>query len=354
VTTRVAGDVPITVWRLDDRDDDQLATEPGAGFASRLARRLVLTYTRHGETVIDLDGDIHLHRAATQTGRCYLAVTEPAAMPEPDQTRPPVSLVTLRWPRTAAPSQRDIRSRVNPPSAWVWSAMRTHEPLVTREIFEAASTVARFRKGSRSDATPRRHPQTKRTYALRSYLRCDICGRRAWGHTVRTCTYYRCSPDPKNHAHLPWYDAHPAHVVVREDELTTPLRRFFEQRVFGDSRELLLARAINEPATDDGLAARAAALTAEIASLQQRQDNLVRELESFEPSGDDDFDQAWRSGLQTRFRAVLAEQQRKKALLADLARESQTRPVVDPSLLDIVPQTHIDLGRLPEDRQRQV
>jgi hypothetical protein len=31
-------------------------------------------------------------------------------------------------------------------SAWVWSAMATHEPLVTREIFEAASTVARFRK----------------------------------------------------------------------------------------------------------------------------------------------------------------------------------------------------------------
>jgi hypothetical protein len=64
-----------------------------------------------------------------------------------------------------------------------------------------------------------------------------------------------------------------------------------------DGRELLLARAISEPATDDAAAARAAALTAEIAKLQQRQDNLVRELEGFEPSGDDDFDQAWRSGI---------------------------------------------------------
>jgi len=239
-------------------------------------------------------------------------------------------------------------------SAWVWSAMATHEPLVTREIFEAASTVARFRKGSRSDATLRRHPETKRTYALRSYLRCDICGRRAWGHTVRTCTYYRCSPDPKNHAHQPWYDTHPAHVVVREDELTAPLQRFFAQRVFGDGRELLLARSISEPVTDDGAAARATALTAEIANLQQRQDNLVRELESFEPSGDDDFDQAWRSGIQARFRAVLTEQRRKKDLLTDLARQSQTRPAVDLSLLDTVPQPNIDLDRLPEERQRRL
>jgi hypothetical protein len=95
------------VWRLDDRDDDQPATQPGAGFASRLARRLVLVYTRHGETVIDLDSDIHLHWAATTTGRSYLAITEPAALPEPDQTGQPVSLVTLRWPRHTDPSTVD-------------------------------------------------------------------------------------------------------------------------------------------------------------------------------------------------------------------------------------------------------
>jgi putative transposase len=50
-----------------------------------------------------------------------------------------------------------------------------------------------------------------------------------------------------------------------------PLRRLFEQRIFGDVREFLLARSINEPTTDDGTAARSATLTAEIASLKQRQ-----------------------------------------------------------------------------------
>ena len=104
---RVAGDVPITVWRLDDRDDDQPATQPGAGFASRLARRLVLVYTRRGDTVVDFDHDTYLHGAATETGRAYLAITEPARLAELDQISQPVSLVTLHWPRTARPSHVD-------------------------------------------------------------------------------------------------------------------------------------------------------------------------------------------------------------------------------------------------------
>jgi hypothetical protein len=108
------------------------------------------------------------------------------------------------------------------------------------------------------------------------------------------------------------------------------------------------------PATNDSAGVRPAALTAEIASLQQRLDNLVRELERFEPSGDDDFDQAWRSGIQARFTAILAEQRKKREQLVDLARPSRARPSADLSLLDMVPQAHVDLCRLPEDRQRRV
>jgi hypothetical protein len=104
---RVAGPVPITVWRLDDRDDDQPTTEPGAGFASRLAKRLVLVYTSHGQTVIDLDDDAYLHRAATTTGRSYLAVTESTRLADLDQISQAASLVTLRWPRTAALGNAD-------------------------------------------------------------------------------------------------------------------------------------------------------------------------------------------------------------------------------------------------------
>lgn len=100
----VAGDVPITVWRLDDRDDDQPVTDPGAGFASRLARRLILIYTRRGDTVVDFDHDPHLHDAATMTGRSYLAITDSRHLAELDLADQPVSLAALRWPRHDSPA----------------------------------------------------------------------------------------------------------------------------------------------------------------------------------------------------------------------------------------------------------
>lgn len=91
--------VPITVWRLDDRDGDQPATDAGEGFASRLARRLVLTYTRQGETVVDFDADRHLRDAATAASRSYLAITGGGGLADLDTITDPVSLVIVRWPR---------------------------------------------------------------------------------------------------------------------------------------------------------------------------------------------------------------------------------------------------------------
>jgi hypothetical protein len=109
------------------------------------------------------------------------------------------------------------------------------------------------------------------------------------------------------------------------------------------------------PASADGkLARRTAALRATIAGLQQRQQALIRELEQFAPSGNDDFDQQWRAGIQTRFVAILAEQRTKQELLAELHRQAQAQPSVDLSLLEAIPQENIDLARLPEDQQRRL
>jgi site-specific DNA recombinase len=253
--------------------------------------------------------------------------------------------------------ERGIRGKVNPPTAWVWSALPTHEPLVTREIFEAAGTIGGFRQGSRSD--PGRSPIAKRTYLLRSYLRHASCDRRMWGHSVRKCTYYRCVPDKRHHAHRPWFDAHPSNVIVREEEIVAPLNRFFEQRIFGEGRALFLAQEADEPGADgptvnDTLAERQATLIAEITNLQQRQIKLIAELERFEPSGDDDFDQAWRSGIQDRFRGVLAEQKARKSELTEVQHEERKAVEVDPALLESLPFTSIKISRLPEDRQRRL
>jgi hypothetical protein len=56
-------------------------------------------YTSRGDTVVDLDDDPHLRHAATTAGRSYLA-TGQARPADLNPLASPVSLITLRWPRT--------------------------------------------------------------------------------------------------------------------------------------------------------------------------------------------------------------------------------------------------------------
>jgi hypothetical protein len=53
-------------------------------------------------------------------------------------------------------------------------------------LFEAASTIGRFRQGSRPEPGPTAHSMTARTYVMRSYLFCHLCERRMWGNTKRS------------------------------------------------------------------------------------------------------------------------------------------------------------------------
>ncbi|MEH1166450.1 hypothetical protein V6V47_13780 [Micromonospora sp. CPCC 205539] len=94
----VGGDVPIAVWRLDDRDDAGPAALPGSPLASRLAQRLILVYTRRGDTIVDFDNDPQLEHASARTSRTYLPITDPTAVADLDALTDPVSLVVLRWP----------------------------------------------------------------------------------------------------------------------------------------------------------------------------------------------------------------------------------------------------------------
>ena len=259
------------------------------------------------------------------------------------------------WNRRKNPRKaRGVRGRVNPPSAWVWSRQPTHEPLVTRELFEAASTVGRFRQGSRTGTAANSHPTTARTYLMRSYLVCHLCDRRMWGGTKRKATYYHCKKSAQNHAHLPWYAAHPTHVTVREDRLIEPVARFFTQRVFGPTRKILLADTHPTAQVDPTLDTRRAAVEAELADLQRRQNNLMRELANHEPTGDPDFDTAWRSGIQDQFAATLAEQRARTRLLAEITRQQQETTPPDIDLIDLLPMAAIDITGLPEQQQRHL
>jgi site-specific DNA recombinase len=212
--------------------------------------------------------------------------------------------------RKRSRSKRGVRGRVNPAAQWVWSTRPTHEPLITRELFEAAAAVRSYRRGSRLEATPNRHRQTRRTYALRSYVVCDLCGRRMSGQMRKHYTYYRCGINAGHHGHQPWYDTHPRNVLIREDTLLEPVARFFSERIFGPHRKLLLADSL--PANPHHeLDAQQARLQAEITDLRRRRDMLMRELESYQPLPDPEIEAAWRDGLRNQFAAAMTAERAK-------------------------------------------
>jgi site-specific DNA recombinase len=79
----------------------------------------------------------------------------------------------------------------------------------------------------------------------------------------------------------------------------------------------------------------------------------VWELDSYEPTGDPDVDTAWRSGLQSRFAALVEERRANTRRLGDLGRPSKATPG-DAGLLDALPLSAIDVTRLPEEQQREI
>jgi site-specific DNA recombinase len=137
--------------------------------------------------------------------------------------------------------------KLNPKEDWVWSQQPTHEPIVTLDMFQAANSLAIRSKGSRSRAGANlKHPDTKRTYALRSFVRCSSCGNRMQGKYCRGHVYYVCEParnlGQKFQGYLP---DHPPSIWVREDSLSEVIFEFFSVRVFGPRRLELLSEQLN-------------------------------------------------------------------------------------------------------------
>ncbi|GAA5156403.1 recombinase family protein [Amycolatopsis dongchuanensis] len=135
-------------------------------------------------------------------------------------------------------------NRINPIEEWIWSAEPVHEPLVDLEIWLRAQEVGQHRFGSRSTSnTNVRHPQTKRSYLLRTYLFCDSCGRRMNGKTRRGHAYYVCAPKK---GYVPEGHPAPGSFWVREDALVAKLDEFLSAHVFGAYRRSLLTYNLQE------------------------------------------------------------------------------------------------------------
>jgi site-specific DNA recombinase len=251
---------------------------------------------------------------------------------------------------------RGVAGKVNPRSEWIWSSKPRHEPLTTKALFEAGTPIGKSSKGSRTSDQPNSHPATTRTYRLRSYVVCELCGRRLYGKTRRVSSgysYSACEAVPAHHAGKDWFATHPKSLWVREDKLLELVRGFFSRRIFGPARDALLAASqADEPAVEDATVARAAALRAKIRDLERQQANVVKELREYQPTGDEDIDQQWRGQLRESFAEIAARRKDLNAQLAELTARPDAPTKGDPRLLDRLPIIQADLGRLPEDIER--
>ena len=120
---------------------------------------------------------------------------------------------------------RRRKGKPTPPDKWYWSEKPTHRAIIDRETWEAAQRIGAEHRSARD--TGRISPDTFRTYALRSRIRCKVCTRRMWGNTKmkpgnKTPTehmYYQCGYNPTTPAHVAAAPGHPRTVRVREDLL---------------------------------------------------------------------------------------------------------------------------------------
>jgi Recombinase len=96
-----------------------------------------------------------------------------------------------------------------PEDQWLWSPEPAHPAIITRATWDAAQAIGAEHSTSRDDPGMNTHPATRRTYVLRSRVRCRSCQRRMSGITRTSArysadgpdyssTYYTCHHDPAN------------------------------------------------------------------------------------------------------------------------------------------------------------
>jgi site-specific DNA recombinase len=247
----------------------------------------------------------------------------------------------------------DKRGRAKPPSEWVWSLEPSHPALVTRELWERAAEVGRETERSRAGDGLNSHPQTQRTYRLRSHVTCSICGRRMAGRNRRGVASYRCKTTHRDPRTAKRFPDHPSEIEVRERPIMGAIETFFAEHVFGPNRLELF----REHFDDSGERARAeyerrlSGLEGRIAAAEQDKKRLVREMANL--PDDEEIAAELRAGLQAEF----AEREReRRGLVAELEALRATEPQMpeDTALLAELPTLPGTLAGVDEAGQREM
>jgi site-specific DNA recombinase len=168
----------------------------------------------------------------------------------------------------------------NDPSKWIWSTEPAHEALVPRETLERAAQIAESH-GNGNRRTPSLPATSAEPFALRSFLRCDLCQMRMQGHRRRSGNYYQCEARRRPAEFVP--DGHPKMVFVREAALMEKVLEFLQRRVFGPDRRQLLLEALQGLDVEGQHEEELRRLEREIESLNTKIRRQVTNLESEEP-----------------------------------------------------------------------
>jgi hypothetical protein len=212
-------------------------------------------------------------------------------------------------------------------------------------MFDAAA-IAPPRQGSRNDPGANSHPQTKRSYLLRSFVFCELCGRRMFGKTKKGHAYYSCQPGLNlGSAADRCCPDHPSTVWVREDAVLAGIAQFFSQRIFGARRAELLEDDLGDVDrhTQRTWETKRKSRQRAIEEIEQRQARLIQTLETHDdPDGT----------VSARVRSRLGElEQERRVKLDELAGLERSRPNTDgqdPHLLDELPVLDVDFSAVPE------
>jgi DNA invertase Pin-like site-specific DNA recombinase len=248
-----------------------------------------------------------------------------------------------------------------PAGQWHWSPAATHPAIVSRAVWDTAQAIGGDHKTSWDDtAIP--HPTAKRSYLLRSRMRCKLCSRRMVGRTKThpgrdpkgDYTYFICTHDRANPRHATKAPDHPLTVSARHDLVLREVRLGLEAYAFTPGRKerlrkLLPAGASEQQARTD---AQAAALKARLKLIATAQDSLVHDLATLPTDPANTAAVALRARIHAHFTDLHHEQQEKETQLKALTRQAPAGADID--LIDLLPLLTQRLHELPEPIQAEL
>jgi DNA invertase Pin-like site-specific DNA recombinase len=253
-----------------------------------------------------------------------------------------------------------------PPEDWLWSPERAHPPIISRATWDAAQAIGTEHSTSRDDPGANSHPATRRTYVLRSRVRCRSCQHRMSGITRTSArywadgpgyanTYYTCMHNPDDpRRKVP--EGHPRTISVREDHLLAAIRDFYATHIFGPDRAQLLKATLPATAADDQARRdkQAAALRKRLRQIDTAENAQAREIETLAHLNDPHAPAltALRSRIVARFAELEDERTKVNAQLGELDKNAPQAG--DPSLLDALPYLGDILASAPARLQQEL